>query len=326
MRSEWTKSVRTCADESWTYAIEIPSAAIGNKVNLRAVIARYGDKFSFDCRIANQALAAGQPFLSGVSTSFDAAEVKVADSLEWLRDNIDAAPRLFDGWTLDAESPSGADRLWRRKINAQAGDDEREISLLIIERDAQFFPVVDERRQGEGISLPPHKSFTDADRTLRMAVSSAAKAVEPFLRETPSACAYCGAWSLDGCVGYTACISRITPDTAITQTPPYTHMDAMEESYRALREWEGEDIDELVAAAHWRPDTCGDCGFIVCSVRCPRATERNRVAAMGELNRALAKAALSAKDALRQLAAPETPDETAAVATAEAYLKWRGSV
>ena len=279
--------------------------------------------------------------------NFDDAEFEVLKYVALTREEYGTSDRFPNEWSVVTQPEDAeADRLWLCEHRVEIGGKERAVSMLIREKDAKFYPMVEVAKgyaaDFESIILPPHKTFNKAAFTLMITIKSAAEAVSPASPaevdadgvqsappsedDMPSACAYCGAWRLQTCKGYIACVSRTTHLHRASGAPPYTREDAAKASYRALREWEGEDIDELVAAAHWRPEPCDACGFIMCMEACPHSAERKRFAVAGEVNRALAKAALSAKDALRQLGYPQNTDESAARATAEAYLKWRGSV
>ena len=369
MKSEWTAIPEAVGGVSYRREFEIERFKDGDAANaasdaplrLLASIWQDGDSLAIEFKRsdAHRWQDWWEHYPDEYPENFDEAEFEVLKYVALTREEYGTSERFPNEWSVIAQpDDTEADRLWRCEHRVEIGGEERAVSMLIREKDAKFYPMV-EMAEGiaadfETIILPPHKTFNKAAFTLTITIDSAAQAVSPAspaevdapaasapqsadgadgvqsaspsADDEPFACAYCGAWQLENCAGYIACISRITRLHRASNAPPYTREDAAKASYRALREWEGEDIDELVAAAHWRPEPCDACGFIVCMEACPHSAERKRVAAVGEVSRALAKAALSAKDARRQLKDPQNPDEIAALATADAYLEWRASV
>ena len=193
MQSEWKRSARSCADESWTREYDIGVPPGGEIISrFRAIISRYGLDFYAEGAASGDGIVADWrdiQFKMGKFKSFGAAEDTVAAMIYSLREHIGAMDQFPDDWQLATEDLTQIDRDWRRRYAVYAGTPhERVITLTISKRgdppryypgfvgvavnvgahpNADAPPVMMERQ------LRAHKNFMEADRTLEAMMSAA---------------------------------------------------------------------------------------------------------------------------------------------------------
>ena len=198
MQSDWKKSARSCADESWICEYDIGTPPNGDFMSrFRAVITRYGLNFYAEGSASGDGIVSdwrGVRFKLGKFASFRDAEDAAVAMVYSLREHLGAMGQFPDDWQLTTDDLAQPDRDWRREYHAYAGTPhECAITLTISKRGdpPRFYPgfvgAPVDVGAAPGAGAPPvtmnhelkaHKNFMEADRTLWQIMSVAEALVD----------------------------------------------------------------------------------------------------------------------------------------------------